>query len=149
MAIMPTWTILGGGYQAYLKGDYATALGEWLPLAELGDAEAEFNVGVMYDQGHGVTQDFGEAAKWYHKAASQGFVDAQINLGMMHSHGHGVTRNHILALMWYKRAAAQGDETAREYARQIARKMSADDIAEARELSLQPITAPELVDRAD
>ena len=61
MAGMPTWTILGGGYQSYLKGDYEAAYNEWLPLAELGDAEAQYNLGVLYDEGAGVEQDLATA----------------------------------------------------------------------------------------
>lgn len=80
---LPTWTILGGGYQSYLKGDYQAAFDEWQPLAELGDAEAQYNLGVMFDQGASVEQDLAQAASWYRKAAEQGFVDAQTNLGMM------------------------------------------------------------------
>jgi len=74
---LPTWTILGGGYQSYLSGHYDNAYQEWLPLAELGDAEAQYNLGVMHDEGAGREQNPAEAAAWYHKAAKQGFVDAQ------------------------------------------------------------------------
>ena len=69
MAGMPTWTILGGGYQSYLKGDYLAAFEEWLPLAELGDVEAQYNIGVMYDEGTSPEPDLGKAAEWYRKAA--------------------------------------------------------------------------------
>ena len=101
---MPTWTILGGGYQSYLKGDYRAAYEEWLPLAELGDAEAQYNIGVMYDEGAGRPQDLAAAAGWYHKAAQQGFVDAQTNLGMMYYHGQGVSRDPDEAAKWGQRS---------------------------------------------
>lgn len=119
MAGMPTWTILGGGYQSYLKGDYQAAYEEWLPLAELGDAEAQYNLGVMYDEGAGTEQDLARAAEWYRKAADQGFVDAQINLGMMYYHGQGFTRDHAEAAKWFKRAASQGDREAAVYLERI------------------------------
>jgi TPR repeat protein len=117
MHSMPTWTILGGGYQSYLKGDYRAAYEEWLPLAELGDVEAQYNIGVMYDEGAGRPQDLAAAADWYRKAAQQGFVDAQTNLGMMYYHGHGVSQDHGEAVKWFRLAAKQGDSEAAGYLR--------------------------------
>jgi len=112
---MPTWTILGGGYQSYLKGDYEAAYEEWLPLAKLGDAEAQYNIGVMYDEGAGRPQDLASAADWYRKAAEQGFMDAQTNLGMMYYHGQGVARDLDSAAKWLRLAANQGDSDAAKY----------------------------------
>jgi TPR repeat protein len=119
MAGMPTWTILGGGYQSYLKGDYRAAYEEWLPLAELGDAEAQYNLGVMYDEGAGIERDLARAAEWYRKAAEQGFVDAQINLGMMYYHGQGFARDDAEAAKWFGRAASQGDREAADYLKRL------------------------------
>jgi TPR repeat protein len=124
MAGMPTWTILGGGYQSYLKGDYQAAFDEWLPLAELGDVEAQYNLGVMYDEGTSVEQDFGKAAEWYRKAADQGFMEAQYNLGMMYYHGQGVRRDHEEAARWLQLAADHGDSEAAELLQRI-RKQAA------------------------
>ena len=122
MAGMPTWTILGGGYQSYLKGDYQAAYEEWLPLAELGDAEAQYNLGVMYDEGAGRARDLAMAAQWYEKAAEQGLVDAQTNLGLMYMAGQGVSRNIDQARHWLERAAKQGDAEASELLQQLASK---------------------------
>jgi TPR repeat protein len=121
MAGMPTWTILGGGYQSYLKGDYKAAYEEWLPLAELGDAEAQFNMGVLHDEGAGVERNLAAAAAWYRKAAEQGFLDAQTNLGVMYYHGLGVARDPEEAVRWFGLAAEQGDAEAREYLNRIQR----------------------------
>ncbi len=115
MTGMPTWTILGGGYQSYLKGDYQAAYNEWLPLAELGDAEAQYNIGVMFDEGAGVSQDLAAAADWYRRAGEQGFLDAQTNLGMMYYHGQGVERDLQEAANWFRTAADQGDAEAKRY----------------------------------
>lgn len=112
MSKLPTWTALGGGYQSYLNGDYDIAYQEWLPLAELGDAEAQYNLGVMHDEGAGREQNPAEAAAWYHKAARQGFVDAQANLALMYYHGHGVPCDHKEAGKWFGLAAKQGDAEA-------------------------------------
>lgn len=116
---MPSWTILGGGYQSYLKGHYQDAYDEWLPLAELGDAEAQYNLGVLFDQGAGRPRNLATAADWYRKAAGQGFVDAQINLGIMYLNGQGVERDTSEAARWFALAAAQGDAEAAGYLRQL------------------------------
>ena len=65
---------------AYEREDYKTAYKLFLPLAEQGDAFAQYNLGLMYDQGLGVPQDYKEAVKWYRLAAEQGYADAQTNL---------------------------------------------------------------------
>jgi len=75
------------GMAAYERGDYATAFKEWRPLAEQGHADAQSNLGVMYDQGLGVPQNCTEAVKWCHKAAEQGDAAAQYNLGIMCASG--------------------------------------------------------------
>ena len=59
------------GLAAYESKDYATALKLWQPLAEQDDAKAQFNLGNMYENGRGVSQDAAEAVKWYRKAAAQ------------------------------------------------------------------------------
>lgn len=124
MSGLPTWTILGGGYQSYLKGDYKAAYDEWLPLAELGDAEAQYNLGVMYDQGASVDQDLGKAASWYRKAAEQGFMDAQTNLGMMYYRGEGVPGDRTEAARWFQLAADKGDTEAAALLKRIAHEDS-------------------------
>ena len=51
------------GLAADKRGDYATAIREWRPLAEQGNADAQYNLGVMYDNGHGVPQNILAAVK--------------------------------------------------------------------------------------
>jgi TPR repeat protein len=65
------------------RGDYATALRLLGPLADQGNARAQFNLGLMYDEGRGVAQNKAEALKWYGLAANQGHAIAQYNLGLM------------------------------------------------------------------
>ena len=72
------------GLESAKKGDYQTAFKLWLPLAEQGDANTQFNLGNMYYEGKGVKQDYAEAVKWYRKAAEQGKANAQFNLGNMY-----------------------------------------------------------------
>jgi hypothetical protein len=68
------------GLTAYKSGDYSTALREWKPLAKQGNVSAQYNLGVMYDQGKGVSQDYKTAAKWFTLAANQGFEGAKAKL---------------------------------------------------------------------
>jgi TPR repeat protein len=82
------------GSAAADRGDYATALRLWHPLADQGHADAQSNLGVMYDNGHGVPQNYAEAMKWYRLAANQGSANAQFNLGVMYANGHGVPQNY-------------------------------------------------------
>ena len=71
-----------------------------LTEAEQGFTGAQYNLGLMYDNGKGVTQDYKEAVKWYGKAAEQGYAKAQNNLGSMYENGQGVTQDYKSAHMW-------------------------------------------------
>ena len=93
---------------AYQRGDYATALRLWRPIAEQGGATAQFNLGLMYDNGEGVPENDTEAVRWYRLAAEQGYPDAQNNLGLMYDSGEGVSEDDVEAVRWYRLAAEQG-----------------------------------------
>jgi len=93
------------GLAAAQRGDFATALREWTPRAEQGDADAQLNLGRMYKKGDGVTQDYRTALKWYRLAAEQGILDAQTNLGAMYDNGQGVTKDYKVAVKWFRLAA--------------------------------------------
>ena len=71
------------GNDAYNRKDYKTAYKLWLPLAEQGDAKAQYNLGQMYYEGQGVPQDHKEAVKWYRLAAEQGDPDAEYHLDFL------------------------------------------------------------------
>ena len=96
------------GVVAFMSGDYATALREWKPLAEQGNADAQTYLGVMYAGGQGVPQDYKTAVKWYKLAAEHGNALAQNYLGLMYRKGQGVPQNDKTAVKWYKLAAGQG-----------------------------------------
>ena len=102
------WAGWDEGSAAYERGDYATAIREWRPLAEQGHALAQFNLGTMYAEGKGVPQDYAEAMKWYRKAAEQGNAAAQNNLGFMYRNGKDVAQDYAEAVKWYRKAAEQG-----------------------------------------
>ena len=107
-AAAPAWADYWDGKAAYKVGDYATALKEWRPLAEQGDAGAQYNLGFMYDRGYGVPENDAEAVKWYRLAAEQGFAPAQFNLGVTYRTGEGIPENDAEAVRWYHLAAEQG-----------------------------------------
>ena len=91
------------------RGDFTRALRLYRSLADQGDAavaDAQNNLGVMYDAGLGVPQDDAEAAKWYRKAADQGLASAQYNLGVMHAKGRGVPQDDAEAVKFRARARA-------------------------------------------
>ena len=96
-------------WDAYVSGDYDFALKNWRPLAETGDATAQVNLGVMYNQGHGVVQDDNEALRWFKLASEQGYSPAQWRLAIMYKTGTGVAQNYEEAFKLFKLVAEQGD----------------------------------------
>ncbi len=96
------------GQEAYLNGDIPTALTMWRPLAEHGEAEAQFALGTVYYGGIGVPVDLTESSYWFLRAAEQGFAPAQYNLGNAYKNGEGVRKNEKRAVQWWRKAAEQG-----------------------------------------
>lgn len=95
------------GLAAYLTGDIATAYQLWRPLAEHGDADAQFAFGSLYYDGIGVPVDHAESNYWFHLAAKQGHAGAQYNLGNAYLRGEGVRKNEAMAVHWWRKAAVQ------------------------------------------
>ena len=131
----PAWADTETGMDAYNRGDYATALKELRPLAEQGDANAQFNLGVLYYNGEGVSQDYVQARQWFEKAAAQGYVYAQNSLGVLYYKGQGVLQDYVQAHMWYSLAAANGDKKAGDLRDRLARKMTPAQIDLAQRLA--------------
>ncbi len=77
----PAWAGFNEGMAAYQRGDYVTTLREWRPLAEQGNAKAQYGLALMYGKGLGVRQDYAKALQWWRKAAKQCDAGAQYNLG--------------------------------------------------------------------
>ena len=103
--------------------------------AEQGDARAQFNLGIMYDNGEGVFKDEAEAVKWFRLAAEQGHADAQFNLGVTYANGQGVLKDSVLAHMWYNIAGANGNEAARKLRDNLEDDMTRAEISRATELA--------------
>ncbi|MDP6591354.1 MAG: tetratricopeptide repeat protein, partial [Alphaproteobacteria bacterium] len=97
------------GYRAHERGDYATALSEFRPLAEAGNVDAQRFLGMMYFEGRGVPKDIAEGEKWLRKAASQGDPELQEGLAQIYAQGAGgVAQDYAEAAKWNRKAAEQG-----------------------------------------
>ncbi|MCZ6876991.1 MAG: tetratricopeptide repeat protein [Acidobacteria bacterium] len=114
-------------------------IAEWMKRAEQGDADAQYRLGVMYNEGQEVPQDYKEAVRWWRAAAEQGLASSQNNLGVMYDEGRGVPQDYIQAHMWYNLAASDltGDHRERSVKNrdELAAKMTAQQIAEAQRLA--------------
>ena len=88
------------GLSAYQKGNYKAAFSEWLPLAEQGVSQAQYNLGGLYAKGYGVVINDKDAIFWYKKAAEQAHPMAQYNLGLMYLIGAGVSQSYVEAKHW-------------------------------------------------
>jgi cell division septation protein DedD len=96
------------GIRAWERGDFAAAVKEWRPVADKGDADAQFNLGQAYRMGRGVPVNLGIAQSWFQKAAAKGHEQAQANLGLILYEG-GKRRE---ALPWIRKAADRADPRA-------------------------------------
>ncbi len=128
------------GLAAANSGDFETALREMKPLAEMGHAGAQFNLGIMYNNGFGVVQDDKRAAGWFTLAAEQGDANAQWTLGMMYANGkEGVIKDYVYAHMWFNVVASNRSESAGELRDLVAKRMSPAEISAAQDLARECI----------
>lgn len=93
--------------------DPAEALKNWWPRAHRGDAEAQYQLGILYGTGVGLALDLAKSAEWHRRSAEQGHDRAQAMVGMFYNTGQGVPRNQAEALKWWRKSAAQGNADAR------------------------------------
>lgn len=106
--VSPAQADVRAGVEAWEAGDYARAIREWRPLAQAGDADAQFNLGQAYKLGRGVTQDMAQAIAWFQRAAAQGHIQAEDNLGLvLYESGRRTD-----ALSWLERSATRGEPRA-------------------------------------
>jgi uncharacterized protein len=96
--------VRGGEYVAYDRADYKSALNVWMSAAEAGDADAQTNVGEIFERGLGGEPNYDAALIWYRKAAAQGNSRAQFALGTLYEQGLGVPKDSLEALNWYRQA---------------------------------------------
>ncbi len=100
---------LASAKRAYDQKDYATALKEFTPLAEQGNADAQLFLGKMYLMGEGVLKDPDQAVKWFKAAGVQGNADAQFYLGSFYLLPH---KDIAEGLKWLRLSAEQGNQDA-------------------------------------
>jgi hypothetical protein len=91
-----------------MRGDYAEEMRVIKPLAEAGNAQAEYNIAALYDNGLGVGQDRQQAIHWYQSSAEQGYPFAEYNLGAHYAAGEGTPQDYAQAAIWLKKAADHG-----------------------------------------
>jgi uncharacterized protein len=135
IASIPAWADFQAGLDAYQKRDYVAAAKEWQPLADQGDAVAQYNLGLLYLDGHGVPQSLAQAVDWFRRAAEQDYAPAQHNLGAMYGSGQGVKRDYIQAYKWLNLCAAKGYAGCASQRDLIAKKLKAAQLTEAQRLA--------------
>jgi len=119
------------GWQAYTAGDYETAIGEWRPLAEAGDFQAAYALGMAYQ----IKGEPAGAVPWYEQAASAGLTEAQILLGTIYAEGSDVPRDLVRAYAWLYKAAEKKSPNAQLILDSVAGLMTAEEIEAAKALS--------------
>ena len=123
------------GLQAAQSGDFKASLFEWTPLAKQGNAQAQTNLGAMYDNGTVVLENDKTAVKWYTLTAKQGDAQAQGNLGVMYGKGEGVLTDTKRAYMWFNLGSYNGSELGGENKSATAKEMTPADIYKAQDMS--------------
>lgn len=107
---------------------------ELLPLAQAGNADAQFFLGLTYQAGKGVTKDDQKALYWFQKSAEQSNADAQRNLAVILSvYGENLPQDIQKAYVWASLAAAQGEQKASELRDRIAKQLTSKQLTEAQE----------------
>ena len=97
-------SIYDKGVACYDKKDFKCALSNFLKSAEKGDANAQYNIGLFYNNGKGVKQDYFKAFEWFMKAAKQGYFKAQYYVGVYYNNGKGVRQDKSMAKKWFGKA---------------------------------------------
>lgn len=111
-APLPAVAGMAEAMSAYRQADYAEAARQMRPLAESGDAKAQFWLGRLHAGGRGVPKDHRQAMRWFERAGGQGHVMAQLSLGVMYEKGYSRKHGYDAAMAWYRKAALQGNDAA-------------------------------------
>ena len=90
----PLWTV-----REY-RAEYEATAKELRKLAEEGNVTAQNRLGLLYKEGKGVPQNYGQAKRWFEEAAKQGHAEAQVNLGTFYLHGDAPPQSARMALFW-------------------------------------------------
>jgi uncharacterized protein len=115
------------GLSAFNRGDFASAMRLWRPLAEVDDARSQAGIGFMYHRGLGVKTDDAQAAFWLRKAAEQGQAEGQLMLGSLYFFGLGVPQSYPTAYAWCELAQDNGQAEAQMCRDAALQSITADD----------------------
>lgn len=121
--------------EAYRRGDYADSIKVLRHLAVQGDARAQYKLGLQYEFGEGVSQNYSEAAEWYRRAAVLGDEMAQYNLGLLYEKGKGITQNFVRAYSWCNVASLSGNVDAARCLNIAENRMTSQKIVEAQKMA--------------
>lgn len=136
------------GLRWYEYGEYDIARKYWESLAEDGDCDAQFSLGLLYFEGRAVSRSYEKARSWWTKAAKQAQPQAQVALGVMYSHseipysflqcgrGCGASKDLIMAYKWFSLAGDSGSPRERNQAKKLLKK-------------IKPEMTPEQISMAD
>ena len=137
---LAAWAGLDEGIEAYTTGDFPKALAEFQALADQGNVDGQYFLGLFYHNAFGVKRDQAEALKWFEKAARQGEVRSQYYAGIMYAAGQGAAKDLPRADMWLTLSATNPKSSYRdslytkEEVTKIEKKMTPEQIAQAKEL---------------
>ena len=114
---------------------------EYIKFCQLAAAQknaiAQYNLGVAYSKGAGVSQDYQQAVKWYRLAAQQGYPNAQNNLGVMYLSNRGAPQDYVEAHKWFNLATANGLKSANNNRNRVEKLMTSSQIQEAQSLAFE------------
>ena len=114
-----------------VEKNYELALEWFTRAAQQGNAECQYNLGVIYFFGRGVNRNYKTAFKWFREAASQKVVAAQYGLAFMYQNGLGVPKDHLRAYLWSSFAAEEGQLQAKEMLTKLNTSMTESQFVEA------------------
>jgi len=125
------------GLAAYQNKNYLTASRLFKPLAQQGRVDAQRYLGLMYDKGLGLPQDYHKAVTWYKRAASQHDSAAQYHLGLKYDIGEGVPEDDMQAYIWFAISFNNGFEPAAGALRVLNKTLS----TQQRQLALKQVAS--------
>lgn len=135
---MPAYSQFDMGLESEQRGNYSEAAEWYRKAANRGHVDAQYNLGILYEEGRGVTQNYTEASNWYAIAARQGNPNAQYSLGLMYESGRGVALDYVEAYMWLSLSIIRSGmnvEDAEKHVKDILNKMTDQQRVEAQRLT--------------
>ena len=122
-------------FQLSLMEDATKKYAEYLEQAQQGHADAQYQLGISYSQGKGVSIDKAEALGWFLKAAEQGHSDALFKLAKIYELGSDIEQNFVLAQTFYNLSEVAGNKNASTSKEMLRKKLTKDQLLEAKKLS--------------